>query len=251
MYMKELFDDFIKPFLENQIIINWVAPIVTGLLVLAIPSIIIKIFQTKKDEKKIKTANQRFLDAVRPYIIQEIEISALTISNIRNVVVKESGLKDKFIYSELDLRNKLIMDITESKYIDENNKEKLVKFATKVFEPFDNNSSVVKEEVKEHKFSFLFKNGILIMTIIVFILSSLFILIGTIYGHKVGLDPNDNYSIILPLITGILSIVSVSISFISNVFESKVIDNKKFSFYYDFNDSMLYHFNKYNSKNKK
>lgn len=249
--MKELFNDFIKPFLENDIIINWVAPIITGLLVLVIPSILVKIFQTKKDEKKIKTANQRFLDAVRPYIIQEIEISAATISNIRNVVVKESGLKDKFISSELDLRNKLIMDITESKYIDENNKEKLMNFATKVFDSFDNISNDVKEEVKEHRFSFLFENRVLIMTLIIFILSSLFILIGTIYGHEVGLDPDNNYSIVLPLVTGLLSVISIGIYFISNVFESKVTDNKKSSFYYDFNDSLIYDFKKYNSKNKK
>ncbi|MEG0408863.1 MAG: hypothetical protein RR623_08325 [Bacilli bacterium] len=53
--MKEIINNF----LTNQIILNWIVPIITGLIVFIIPAIIIKIFQVKKDRKKL---NKQIID---------------------------------------------------------------------------------------------------------------------------------------------------------------------------------------------
>ena len=138
--MNDFYKEVLKPFLTNEIVITWVSPVITGLIVVAVPAGIIwllKTLQIKKDEKKIEEANQRFINSIRPYIIQNIKILPKFITDTRTVVVKESGVKDKFIYSELSLRNKLIMDINESKYIDEDNKEKMIKFTYDTFSTFD------------------------------------------------------------------------------------------------------------------
>ena len=115
--------NIIKNFLTNQIIVNWVAPIITGLIVVVIPTILIRLFQMKKDKRKVDDANQRYLNSIRPYIIQKITIDRKFISDIRRVVIKESCIKEKYIYTEVELRNKLILDITEDSYISEIDKK--------------------------------------------------------------------------------------------------------------------------------
>ena len=137
--------------LKNDIVINWIAPIITGLIVVAIPAFIVKILRLRKDEKIVKEANQRYLDVIMPFIIQKIGISSVYITDIRNVIIYESGLKDKFVLSELSLRNKLVMDISESKYIDENNKKELIDFTYEVFKNFDNKNSLEIVEENEIK----------------------------------------------------------------------------------------------------
>ena len=100
--MNDFYNEVLKPFLTNELVITWVSPVITGLIVVAIPAGIIwllKTLQIKKDEKKIEEANQRFINSIRPYIIKNIKILPKFITDTRTVVVKESGVKDKFIYS--------------------------------------------------------------------------------------------------------------------------------------------------------
>ncbi|MEG0266329.1 MAG: hypothetical protein RR659_01630, partial [Bacilli bacterium] len=55
----DIVKEIINNFLTNQIILNWIVPIITGLIVFIIPAIIIKIFQVKKDRKKL---NKQIID---------------------------------------------------------------------------------------------------------------------------------------------------------------------------------------------
>lgn len=212
--------------LKNEIVINWIAPIITGLIVIAIPAIAIKIFRFKKDEKAIKRANQRFIDSIIPFIIQKISINYSYISDVRNVVIEESGLKDKYVYSEISLRNKLIMDISESKYIDEENKNELIDFTYNTFKHFENKEDVVLSEEHESKklntkvLSFLTSNPLILL-----IISQFLILLVVIFDKR-NIKPEENILIMLPFLLGFISILGIVLMIISKLFESSV-SNKK------------------------
>lgn len=207
-----------KSFLTNEIVINWIAPIITALVTAGIPVGLAKLVQSKRDERKINDANQRFINAIRPYIIQEISILPKFISDIRNIVVQEAGVKDKFVYSELNLRNKLIIDITESKYIDEKNKEKLIKFTYGIFEFFDNDKT--KDEVSNFDKTSIW-NRIINMPIVVFIISMIFMILIAIFDKgDVALTENPLFA--MPFLLAFIASCRIIISMLSSIFESKV-----------------------------
>ena len=225
--------NIVKSFLTNEIVINWVAPIITGLIVVAIPAGIIKIIQLKKDERKIHDANKRFLNSIRPYIIQGININSNFISDIRKVIVQESGVKDKFIYSEYDLRNKLIMDINESVYIDEKNKEKLINFTYETFKSFDNTKSLESKEVNEESKKVKFLHNMIFAPTITFIMSVIMMILISIFDNN-NLELTENPIFALPFLLGFLSSIVIILSMILNLFESKVTRKQKFNFYDDY-----------------
>ena len=207
-----------KEILTNQIIINWIAPIVTGLLVVAIPTFIIKIFRIKKDVRKVEEANQRYLDCIRPYIIQKINIDGKFIRNIRSVIIKESCIKEKYIYTEIELRNKIILDITEDNYINENDKKELSDFTYQVFTDFKEKTS------KSKKDSFQFVPNVwTIIYLITFIISlSICLIIRFISGQTVSdMLKNDNFFIFSYIVLIFAGMMTLS-SMIIGEFKSKV-----------------------------
>ena len=159
--MKEIYENVIKPILINEIVVNWIAPIITGILVIAIPAIVLKFFRLRKDTKKINNVNDRFINSVRPYIIEKIKISSNLIIDIRRAIIMDSNIKERFVLSEIDLRNKLIMDINESKYIDEVNKKELIDFTYEIFKDFEKENELIDNKeisVRERKVNILNKN---------------------------------------------------------------------------------------------
>ena len=156
--MKEIYENVIKPILINEIVVNWIAPIITGILVIAIPAIVLKFFRLRKDTKKINNVNDRFINSVRPYIIEKIKISSNLIIDIRRAIIMDSNIKERFVLSEIDLRNKLIMDINESKYIDEVNKKELIDFTYEIFKDFEKENELIDNKeisVRERKVNIL------------------------------------------------------------------------------------------------
>ena len=61
--------EYIMHFLENNIVINWLAPVVTTVLA----TIILRILSIGKKRKKINEANKKYIDAIRPYVIKSIK----------------------------------------------------------------------------------------------------------------------------------------------------------------------------------
>ena len=242
--MKETFENIFKPFLTNEIVLNWISPIITGLIVFAIPIGIAKIFQIKRDERKVKDANQRYIDSIRPYIIQEINVNSKFISDIRSVIIQESGVKEKYIYSELDLRNKLIMDINESKYIDEKSKDRLIKFAYKTFESFEEENKNLVSEPANDKNKLKLINSIINMPLIMFFTSMLFMIVAVLL-NKPNTELTENPLFSLPFLLAFVSMILVIITMISNVLESKV--TKKHKDYYINEYFDMYIYNKFRS----
>lgn len=215
--MKSILSDF----LTNQIVVDWVAPIITGLILLAIPSFAIKFFQTRKDVKRINDANQRFVNSVRLYIVQKIKVTKEFISDIRSVIIKESGIKDRFIYSEIELRNKLIMDITEDSYINELNKKELIDFTYEIFSQYDIKSKI-KVETRKQKNS---KINFLDRTIILLIISIVFCAVIQFYES----DLENNFAFIISMITSILSFYSIFLTSFRKFLRSDIVGKRNLS----------------------
>ncbi len=209
--------------LKNEIIVNWIAPIITGLIITGISSLIVKKFKDKRDEKIINTANERFVRTILPFIIQKIECEETYISDIRSVIVKESGLKDKYVYQEIELRNKLIMDISESKYINEENKKELIAFTYKIFKRYEKKEENKIKEEKPLKKNY---NMITIILILLIVIAETMIIIINILDTGT-VRPEENILYIIPLLLGIVSIMSGLIIFILSPSESKLENIKK------------------------
>lgn len=225
--MKEIYENVIKPILINEIVVNWIAPIITGILVIAIPAIVLKFFRLRKDTKKINNVNDRFINSVRPYIIEKIKISSNLIIDIRRAIIMDSNIKERFVLSEIDLRNKLIMDINESKYIDEVNKKELIDFTYEIFKDFEKENELIDNKeisVRERKVNIL--NNFVKNPIILFFVSQIMIIL-TSFFDKSGVKPEDNYAVLLPLILGIFSLFSFLLDYIFKMLRSDIYESKK------------------------
>ena len=121
--------EYIKAFLTNNIVIAWIAPIFTAI----IATIIIKVFSIRKKNKEIKAANQKYADAIRPYVIQKIEINEQIIHGIRNAISMEFSVPEKYIYTDGDLRDMLMYDITATRFMTEQGKVELIQNIVNMF----------------------------------------------------------------------------------------------------------------------
>lgn len=225
--MKEIYKNVIKPILINEIVVNWIAPIITGILVILIPATVLKFFRFRKDIKKINNVNDRFINSIRPYIIEKIKISSNLITDIRRAIIMDSDIKERFVLSEIDLRNKLIMDINESKYIDEVNKKELIDFTYEIFKDFEKRNGLIDNKeinIKERKVNTL--NSFVKNPIILVLISQIMIVL-TLFFDKSGVKPEDNFAILLPLILGIFSLFSFLLDFIFKILRSDVSESKK------------------------
>lgn len=215
--------NIIKNFLTNQIIVNWVAPIITGLIVVVIPTILIRLFQMKKDKRKVDDANQRYLNSIRPYIIQKITIDRKFISDIRRVVIKESCIKEKYIYTEVELRNKLILDITEDSYISEIDKKELIDFTYEVFTGFNMKEINEAEIYKNRKKTVvLFDRNTIVLIVSLFICT----IIQITSGEDANL--NENMTFALSYIVAFFSLIIALVSYFNISFKSRVSSDLNF-----------------------
>ena len=72
----QFYDTILKPILENQIIVDWIAPIITGLILLVLPPLITNNIRNKNLIKNINLVNNKIIDIIRPFIIQRIDINS-------------------------------------------------------------------------------------------------------------------------------------------------------------------------------
>ena len=216
----QFYEVFIKPILTNQIVVDWIAPIITSLICIAVPTILTKFFKSKSLIKSINMVNNKIIDTIRPFIIQRIEISSDFISSIRIAIIKESNIKEKNIYTELEIRNKLLLDISETRFLKEEEKRDLIEFTYKVFEDFSKTPSKYVHAYDEYEEQRIRKYKT-ILYLLVFIFSIIIMLIAYIL-NPVGENIEDNVVIIMTLIT---SISSFSLLFSDQIFHDYYISN--------------------------
>ena len=99
--MNYIYQAILEPILTNQIIVDWIAPIITGLIVLLIPAIVTRVIKNRNLLRNIKDINSKIINTIRPFIIQRIEISSHFISDLRKAIIKENGIKEKYVFLNL------------------------------------------------------------------------------------------------------------------------------------------------------
>jgi hypothetical protein len=131
-------------FLRNDIMINWIVPIIGTIIVLIAIKLFMDRYRSKTIISIINIANNRFIDAIRPFFIQEIEINMKLVHNIRNAIKREYCAEDNMLYTIEQLEEQIILDISETKYLTEERKKELIH---NVYDKFD---ALKNEVVEQH-----------------------------------------------------------------------------------------------------
>ncbi len=205
--MDYIYQVIIKPILINQIIIDWIAPIITGLLVLLIPTIITRVIKNRNLLRNIKDINDKIINTVRPFIIQRIEINSHLISDLRKSIIKENGIKEKYIFNEIEIRNKILLDISETRFLKENEKQDLINFTYQIFKDFDEKqieTNTNYEDIEEQKV----KKISIISTATILIISLIIMLIAYII-KPVNTNIEDNIVILITMMSATISLLSL------------------------------------------
>lgn len=132
-------------FMTNNLIVIWIAPIVTGLIL----AIILKVFTINKSKKEIKRANLEYKNAILPYVLQKINLGESVLHAIRDAISKETGIPKKHLYSDHELMNMLIYDITKTRFSTEEGKKELIDHICNMFS-FDKD---LDEDIEKEKHS--------------------------------------------------------------------------------------------------
>ena len=222
--MSYIYQVILKPILTNQIIVDWIAPIVTGLILLLIPVILTKFIKNNTLLKNIKDVNNKIINTIRPFIIQRIEINSHFISDLRKAIIKENKIKEKYIFNEIQIRNKILLDISETRFLKENEKQDLINFTYKVFNDFDEKqilSNTSSEDIEEQNIKKLSMK----LTSIILIISLIIMLIAYIV-KPVNSNIEDNIVILITLISSTASLLSLFTNYLDlNSFHDKALLN--------------------------
>lgn len=222
--MSYIYQVILKPILTNQIIVDWIAPIVTGLIVLLAPVVLTKFIKNNTLLKNIKDVNNKIINTIRPFIIQRIEINSHFISDLRKAIIKENEIKEKYIFNEIQIRNKILLDISETRFLKENEKQDLINFTYKVFNDFDEKqilSNTSSEDIEEQNIKKLSMK----LTSIILIISLIIMLIAYIV-KPVNSNIEDNIVILITLISSTASLLSLFTNYLDlNSFYNKALLN--------------------------
>ncbi len=214
---------------KNDIMINWIAPII-GMIIVVIA---IKLFVERNKSKAvigiINIANNRFIDAIRPFFIQEIEINMKLINNIRNAIKREYCADDNMLYTIEQLEEQIILDISETKYLTEERKKELIHNVYVKFDELKNEvqesrteeqTELIKSEINRLKTS----NTRLLILFILIIMMTIILLINYFYT----LDFSNLYLIIiiLPLIMFLVEMITDNMA--QNKKNTSKIEEKKY-----------------------
>ena len=225
----------IKDFLINPIVVNWIAPVITGIILLGITGLI-KIIINSRDKKRVKIANDRFVNSIRPYIIQNISINNSFIDDVRKAIIRENNIKERFMFNNFELRNKIIFDITESNYINESDKKKLIDFTYNVFGKI--NVDNIDNKTEEYRKS-IYKSRI---TLFIFIISFFTCLIIQLV-EKENLNISTNHIYSLSYMIAFVSCILLLLNYFTSIMNSKVSDkslkDKVFDFIFEYEEIPL------------
>lgn len=129
----------IVTFLENQIIQAWIAPIVTAILI-ALGGYGINVFRKKRQVQQniniYSAAEEKLVETIRPFFIQELMLNKNVIDDTRNAIIREFGLDDNIFIKIEDIKNIIILDILRTRFIKEEDKKKLIESAYNVFNSY-------------------------------------------------------------------------------------------------------------------
>lgn len=204
----------IEDFLRNGVLLNWIAPILGTIVGAIAVKLLLDRYKSKSVISIINVANNRFIDAIRPFFIEEIEIDMKVVINIRNAIKREYCADDDMIYTFEQLEEQIILDISETKYLSEERKKQLIH---NVYAKFDNfkaetDTDIVEEQTELIKYEInklRTNNYYLAIISILIIMMAIILLISYFYT----LNFNNLYwlIIILPLVLFIAEMITENI----------------------------------------
>lgn len=204
----------IEDFLRNGVLLNWIAPIL-GTIIGAIGiKLLIDRYKSKSVISIINIANNRFVDAIRPFFIEEIEIDMKIVINIRNAIKREYCADDDMIYTIEQLKEQIILDISETKYLSEERKKQLIHNVYLKFDNFqtENDTDIVEEQTELIKYEInkLRANNYYLAIISVLIIVMAIILLIS-YFYTLNFNTLYWLIIILPLILFIAEMITENV----------------------------------------
>ncbi len=204
----------IEDFLQNGVLLNWIAPILGTIIGAIAVKILIERYKSKSVISIINVANNRFVDAIRPFFIEEIDIEMKIVINIRNAIKREYCADDDMIYTIEQLKEQIILDISETKYLSEERKQQLIH---NVYAKFDNfqaetDTDIVEEQTELIKYEInklRVNNYYLAIISVLIIVMAIILLISYFYT----LNFNNLYwlIIILPLVLFIAEMITENV----------------------------------------
>ena len=196
----------IKQILSNSIIIGWVAPIVTGVLLAIIVRFVLERNKSKELLLRIEKANENYTNAIRPFIIQKIPINKALIGDIKKAVIKKYALKESMIYSEEELKSKILLDVADTRFLTEESKCDLIEFAYKNL----NNPGLIREHnsnIEEDERQKINKYTLAIYSLLA--IGSLLILLIAILNNPESMKYENNPVIIISSIIALVSLFNI------------------------------------------
>ena len=203
--------EILASFIKNDIMTNWIAPIIGTIIVMIAIKLFMDRFKSKTVISIINIANNRFIDAIRPFFIQEIEIDMKIVNNIRNAIKREYCADDNMLFTIEQLEEQIILDISETKYLTEDRKRELIHNVYSKFDnlktqeqknPTEEQTELIRTEINRLKNS----NSRLVVLFILVIMMTIILLINYFYT----LDFSNLYLLIilLPLIMFIVEMIT-------------------------------------------
>lgn len=144
----------IEGFLRSGVLLNWIAPILGTIIGAIGVKLLIDRYKSKSVISIINIANNRFVDAIRPFFIDETEIDMKIVINIRNAIKREYCADDDMIYTIEQLKEQIILDISETKYLSEEKKKQLIHNVYLKFDDFqaETDTMIVEEQTELIKY---------------------------------------------------------------------------------------------------
>lgn len=167
-----------KDFLENAVVATWVAPIITGIIVIIISTLFGKLisiwWKNRTFVKKVERANEKYMENVLPYMIQEIIIDNRILDSIKKAISLEYKVPEKYLYSNEQICNLIILNISNTRFLTEFNKARLINSVLEVFEQIGQSTYVEEEKVTKVKANKLypfmcFVIGVILSIVVYFI----------------------------------------------------------------------------------
>jgi hypothetical protein len=124
---------------SNDTVIGWIAPIITTPIagfIVYIVNIIRKRSKSISVIKTINVANKRLMDSIRPFFIQGIKLEKDILLNIRNAIAREYGIEIKSMFSINQIKENIILDVSETRFLKDQDKIKLIDFIESVFKEY-------------------------------------------------------------------------------------------------------------------
>lgn len=196
-------------FFNNQVVIGWIAPIITTVLIPFVGKLMLNRHKTKETITSVTVANSKIMDSVRPLFIKKF-VEKKLINDITNAIALEYNLKPDMLININQIREKLIYEITATRFMDDNEK---IEAINKVYENFslyeEDSVNVISNIINQEKNNLIKINNKIFIVVMIMLLATFspFIYSNCNYIINFIINNNDDILIIFCIIIGILTIV--------------------------------------------